>query len=119
MNVQRVNLSHQQFGGYTIGNGAASNDSQGKASGTFSISGPNAPTAPTSVTKLVIDKAAQTAVITLGTDGKNSLTASGNWNESTETVNGQQVTTERLSAANVTAMKINGVDVAPVVTPGS
>ncbi len=104
MNVQRVNLSHQTFGDYSIGNGACSNDSKGQVSGTFTIKGPNAPTAPTNVTKFVLGTDG-TAHIELGTDGRNTIDAKGTY----QSADG----TDRLVSPVITAMTIAGNAVVP------
>lgn len=101
--VQRVNLSKLSFGPYTFGNAAASVDSKGVVGGTFSIKGPNAPSAPTGVVGLTLD----------GTGGAHIVLA-GNGNEvdcqGTHQDDGQTV---RILKPQITKMKIGGNEVVP------
>jgi hypothetical protein len=116
--VQRVNVSKQTFGAVKFGNATAALDSKGSPGGSFTasdlqnnpLSGLPVPAAVTGMTPIVNNGASSKTVITL-TGNQNEVTIQGEYNEDAGTV--------RLIDAEVVAMKINGVDVAPTVDPQS
>lgn len=114
---QKVNFSHQTFGGFVFGNAAASNDSQGEAGGTVSFNkvpaGQQVPSIPLHVSKLLFDAAAQTAKVFLGTDGKNEVSLRGTIVHQADSPSGP---VDSLTNPIITGMKFNGNAVVPSET---
>jgi len=108
--IQRVNLSKLTYGPCKLGNAAASNDSQGKVSGTITVSCTGAPTSPASVTQFDLSPDGSAWIAFGGrknSDGtpKDTISIEGTYDA--------DASTERIVNPKIVGMKLNGNAVVP------
>lgn len=108
--IQRVNVSKLTYGPCKLGNAAASNDSQGKVSGSITLTCANAPTSPASVTQFDLSPDGS-AWIAFGS--RKTATGGPADTISIEGTYDADAATERLVNPRIVGMKLNGNAVVP------